>query len=73
MNVKYLYDAVGPRAQVWCVSDELTAEQDGSYTFKETPSKQIGTGSEIIVMDVPGLLLFYDADREKAYNWGAGE
>lgn len=73
MNAKYLYDSIKPRAQVWCVSSEITEQNDGTYTFNETIPPAIGTGSEIIVMDAPGLALFYDADAGKAYNWTKGE
>lgn len=72
MNVKYLYDSIKPRAQVWCASSELTQDGDGNYTFKETVPPAVGTGSEIIVIDVPGLALFYDAEAGKAYNWTKG-
>ena len=69
MNIKYLYDSEKPRARVWCVSTEITEQNDGSYVFNKTPPAAVGTGSEIVVMDVPGLALFYDADAGKAYNW----
>ena len=69
MNVKYLYDAQEPRAKVWCTSDELTDNGDGTYVFKVTPPVGVGTGSEI---DTPGLFLYYDATAEKAYAWTGG-
>lgn len=72
MNVKYLYDALEPRAKVWCTSAELNDGGDGTYTFKVTPPVGVGTGSEIVVIDTPGLFLYYDATAEKAYAWTGG-
>lgn len=72
MNIKYHYDATQPRAQVWCSSNEITEQNDGSYTFNTPVPPAVGTGSEITVIDVPGLFLYYDADAEKAYNWIGG-
>ena len=67
MNIAHLRDAVKPRDKVWCVSSDLTAGADGTYTFKETVN--IGDGSEIIVMDMPGIILYWSEADEKAYDW----
>lgn len=73
MNIEYLYgvDLLYPRARIWCKSSEITKEADGSYVFNHPIPSGVGTGSEIIVIDVPGLMLFYDAESGKAYAWTA--
>lgn len=72
MNIKQYTDSEQPRAQVWCIKSELTEGAGGTYTIND-PAKaaKIGTGSQIIVMDEPGLALFYDAENAVAYNWTA--
>lgn len=74
MNWKYLYDCEKPRQRVYCLSTELVDGGDGSFTFSDTSmNAKLGDGSEIIVMDQPGTLLFWDATNQKGYNWGATE
>ena len=67
MNIAFLRDASKPRHRVWCVSGDLTAGADGSYTFKN--GYKPGDGSEIIVMDMPGIILYWSEDEDKAYDW----
>ena len=66
MNVVKLYDGETIRHRVYCLEDEL--EQDGdSYVFKN--GRTFGDGSEIIVMDSPGKVLFWDATNSVGYDW----
>ena len=77
MNIKYHLTDVGPRAraQIWCKWADLT-EDDGVYTFDDdTLNASLGFGSEIIVVDQPAMILFWDNDAENegasagAYIW----
>ena len=75
MNVSQVYGASTPRYRVWCVSDELvegTGADAGTYTFVDTTTAGfLGTGTEIIVIDKPGKMLFWDAENGVAYDWTA--
>lgn len=74
MNIKYLSDAQKPRAIAWCMSSELTDNNDGTYSINDaSTAASLGEGSEIIVIDVPGKLLFWDAENSLAYDWTASE
>lgn len=57
------------RRRVWCVLDDIQLESEGIYTFVNLPSEDIGDGSEVIVMDSPGKLLFYHSEDNKLYDW----
>ena len=67
MNIAVMHDAEKPRHTIWCVADDLTAGADGSYTFKN--GLKPGDGSKIIVMDMPGIILYRSEDDDKAYDW----
>ena len=71
MNIERLYDCSAPRHRVWCMSSELTAGATaGTYTLKDADlTASLGHGSELIVMDEPGRLLFWDAGNRVAYDW----
>ena len=70
MNIQYLSTALQPRALVWCTSDEITDNGDGTYTINDAQiASTIGTGSEIMVMDKPGTMLYYSAEISLAYDW----
>ena len=74
MNIQTFYDTVRPRHRVWCLSEDLTAgESAETYTSTEdhAPGVPLGDGSEIIVMDAPGRLLYWDAENECGYDWSA--
>ena len=72
MNIQYLTTALQPRALVWCKSSELTDNNDGTYTVNDSAlAATLGTGSEIIVIDIPGKFLFYDAATQLAHDWTA--
>ena len=73
MNIERLYTAVRPRCRVWCLSSELTeGAAEGTYELiDETAASELGMGSEIIVIDQPGKLLFWDAEGGLAYDWTA--
>ena len=58
------------RAQVWCKSDEIEANADGTFDLLDSEvAETLGFGSEIYVIDVPGMILFWDNTEEVAYNW----
>ena len=67
MNIANLRDANKPRHRVWCLESDLTAGADGTYTF--TNGYKPGDGSEIIVMDKPGIKLYWSEEDDKAYDW----
>lgn len=78
MKVKYdqIYTPTGysTRACVWCTTSELTDNNDGTYSFVDTDlAATFETGSEIVVIDKPGTVLFYDAETELAHDWTATE
>ncbi len=66
MNMEPLYGAVRPRQRIWCAFEELSAgAQDGTYFL---PGVQPGLGSEVLVVDRPGMLLFAGGDGT-LYSW----
>lgn len=71
MNIKHFpMDFGQTRAHAWAMSDELTDNGDGTYSIIDAEiAHSFGTGSEIIVIDIPGKLLFWDADTQLAYDW----
>ena len=70
MNIQYLTDCQQPRALVWCMSADLTDNNDGTYSLKDTDiAATLGDGSEIVVMDLPTIKLYYDAENKLAYDW----
>lgn len=71
MNIKhFLMDFGQTRAHAWAMSSELTDNGDGTYSIIDTEiADSFGTGSEIIVIDIPGKLLFWDAETQLAYDW----
>lgn len=75
MNLERLYDCAKPRHRAWVKYAELTAGQtDGTYTVNDqSVAAVLGDGSEIIVIDQPGMILFWDAGSRLAYDWTAEE
>ncbi|MBO7731577.1 MAG: hypothetical protein J6S67_03470 [Methanobrevibacter sp.] len=75
MRVKYDEYFIGgkmlnTRAQVWCKSDEIEANDDGTFDLLDSEvAETLGFGSEIYVIDVPGMILFWDNNEGVAYNW----
>lgn len=71
MNIQRLYDCVRPRHRVWCLAEELSAgSTEGSYQLNDTSvAGELGFGSEIIVIDVPGRVLFWDDAAQLGYDW----
>ena len=72
MNIQTLYNSAKPRHRVWLLSSDLTAgDEAGTWTLSdETLAATLGDGSELLVMDVPGRLLFWDKENQVAYDWG---
>lgn len=58
-----------PRRRVWCMLKEITLEQAGVYSFVNLPTEALGDGSEVIVINSPGKLLFYCAEDGLLYDW----
>ena len=78
MRIKYEDYAVGStlkaRATVWCLSEEIEDNGDGTYGLVDTEAAEsLGFGSEILVIDNEGLFLFWDDGNGCAYNWSGGE
>ncbi|MBQ7144304.1 MAG: hypothetical protein IJR65_04030 [Oscillospiraceae bacterium] len=71
MNIQRLYDCVRPRHRVWCLAAELTAgESAGTYQLNDTAvAGELGFGSELVVIDKPGTVLFWDDAAALAYEW----
>ena len=71
MNMKFTSTEDSYRGQAWCMSSELTDNGDGTYTINDERAAAMlggGLGSEIIVIDSPGKLLFV-GDDGVAYDW----
>ncbi len=77
MNYERLYGCAKARHRVWCKMSELTAGSGasaGTYTLNDAAlAAELGEGSEIIVMDKPGTVLFWDKEDQIAYDWTAEE
>ena len=75
MNLERLYNCARPRHRAWCLSAELLAGATaGTYSLTDSAiAAELGHGSELIVMDEPGRLLFWDAGNRVAYDWTASE
>lgn len=58
-----------PRRRVFCVLSDISLEQQGVYSFVNLPEEALGDGSEVIVIDSPGKLLFYHAEDGLLYDW----
>ena len=73
MNIERIHSAARPRHRVWCRAAELTAGQTaGTYTFADAAvNAELGEGSEIVVIDAPGRLLFWDSAAGLARDWTA--
>lgn len=73
MNIERIHSTARPRHRVWCMSGELSDGQTaGTYTFTDAAvNAQLGEGSEIVVIDAPGKLLFWDSVGRLAYDWTA--
>lgn len=60
----------GKHSTVWAMLDELTDNGDGTYNVNDQNiADMMPQGSEIIVINKPGLLLFWDPSTQKAYDW----
>lgn len=57
------------RRRIWCKLADINLEQAGVYSWVNLPSESIGDGSEVIVIDSPGKLLFYSASDDLLYDW----
>lgn len=58
-----------PRRRVWCKLADIQLEQAGVYSFVNLPNESLGDGSEVIVINSPGKLLFYCAEDGLLYDW----
>ena len=54
-----------------CWKSELKDGQEaGTYDLVDTcKAAELGDGSDIVVMDVPGQVLFWRASQQVAYDW----
>lgn len=72
MNIERTHSGLTPRHRVWCLMEDLLPApgSDGAYTFAaQDVVSAIGDGSEIIVMDKPGLTMYWSSKTSRAYNW----
>lgn len=58
-----------PRRKVWCLSTEITNNNNGTYSFVNLPNEDLGFGSKIFVVDVPNLILYFDNESGLLYPW----
>ncbi len=76
MKILPIYDSTNtPRHQAWLTTSDITAgDTPGTYTLNDSDAAaMLGYASEIIVMDMPGTILFWDSDNQIAYDWTASE
>lgn len=74
MKIERIMEGNMDRHRAWCKIDELTKDSDGNYAINKTEDADaLGDASEIIVMDSPGMMLYWDAEAQKAYVWAGGE
>ena len=45
-----------PRRKVWCLSTEITNNNNGTYSFVNLPNEDLGFGSKVFVVDIPNLI-----------------
>lgn len=57
------------RRNVWCLSNEITNNGDGTYSFINLPENSLGFGSKVYVIDVPAQTFYYDNIGGKLYKW----
>lgn len=69
MVIERTSNAGEPRRCVWCMLDEITLVTEGVYEFVNIPEEALGDGTEVVVMNSPGKLLFYHAADNRLYDW----
>lgn len=58
-----------PRKKVFCVLEEIKETGSNIYSFVNLPNEALGDGSEVVVINSPGKLLFYCAADGLLYDW----
>lgn len=71
MNIERPSEVGQPRRRVWCTFADIQLVSDKVYSFVNLPTESLGEGSEVIVMDKPGMLLFYHISNGSGllYDW----
>ena len=69
MVIERPFETGQPRRRVWCKLDDISLESTGVYSWVNLPDEDLGDGSEVIVIDSPGKLLFYHAEDGLLYDW----
>ncbi len=71
MNIERSHSGLTPRHRVWCLMEDLSpVPNSDAFAFAtQDLAEAIGDGSEIIVMDKPGLTLYWSSKTSRAYNW----
>lgn len=69
MIIERPFETGQSRRRIWCKLSDITLEQEGVYSWTNLPDEAVGDGSEVIVMDSPGKLLFYSASDNLLYDW----
>jgi len=76
MKIEPIYDSTSnPRHRAYCMIDDLQAgAASGTYTFVDSKvADLLGFASEILVIDQPGMILFFDNQTKVAYDWSKTE
>ena len=62
-----------PGERVYAKYAWLVPGNNNTYTFADDTidTSAFGTGTEIIVIDKPGMFLFWSAEDQLAYDWSA--
>lgn len=61
-----------PRHRVWCRYTELVQDAKSKIAYRfadQSISPKLGDGSEILVIDKPGMILFFSQQMQKAFAW----
>ena len=69
MNISAPLQTGTNRRNVWCLSNEIASNGDGSYRFIDLNKDSLGFGSKVYVIDVPALVYYFDDNSGKLYPW----
>ena len=69
-SVSKMIDSIEKFIATTPTNDEIEANDDGTFDILDSEvAETLGFGSEIYVIDVPGMILFWDNNEGVAYNW----
>lgn len=72
MNIERIRTGPSARHRAYALMEDLTfVPNSNAYTLvNQSIASDLGDGSEIIVMDKPGLTMYWSRKNQLAYNWG---